>query len=533
MPPKVLARNADRQGGVLPVPAAARSAPKQPAARLKLEVRRLPPGLTLTEFEETLGDDWKLNNGKIDWREYRQGKVRAPGSGKVPEQSRCYVHVVNEACVGEFEKRFLEVVFHDKAGTHKSPDLKHLQPTIGFAPNQRTPLQQAKNRTDNRQGTIDQDPEFIAFLEAETQPITKPSALDIAGSDKENEKKDVKTTPLIEDLRERKANKAKAAQAKAEKAEKEKKDKKGAEKEGEKEKTKDGKGGQQRQQKVEQAAKDAAKALNKQAAGKQQQAQQAKQGNSPAKSKKQAAAAAAQQSSKQQDAKPVPTGPANPAPQRGPQRQRGNAEGIKKQLQKDLGLNPKTEAAAKANANASKVSSPPPATTAPATQTPAASKGNSQPNSTAAASTPAQASSTEPAKSSSPPTKAYLKHANPSQGMTEMLIQQALSAYGEMNNVTIDPRKGTAIAVFKTNEGLKKALEAKKVTVASGAVEVLEFRDRSGGQGGGGGGGGGRGGFRNRGGRGGRGGGNAAGGQANAGGGGGGASAQGSNAQGS
>lgn len=91
--------------------------------------------------------------------------------------------------------------------------------------------------------------------------------------------------------------------------------------------------------------------------------------------------------------------------------------------------------------------------------------------------------------------------------MTEILIQQALAQFGEMNNVTIDPRKGTAIAVFKTQEGLKKAVEAKKVPVAKGAVEVIEFKDRGGSSGGGnnnsgggGGGGGGRGGFRNRGG---------------------------------
>ena len=98
--------NADRQGGVLPVTAAARAAPsKAPAPKLKLEVRRLPPGLTLTEFEETVGDDWKLGNGKVDWREYRQGKTRASGSGKVPQQSRCYIHVSSEAYVKEFEKR--------------------------------------------------------------------------------------------------------------------------------------------------------------------------------------------------------------------------------------------------------------------------------------------------------------------------------------------------------------------------------------------------------------------------------------------
>ena len=61
--------------------------------------------------------------------------------------SRCYVHLLNEAGVKDFEKRFLEVVFHDKAGTHKNAELKSMQPTLGYAPNQRTPLQQAKQRT--------------------------------------------------------------------------------------------------------------------------------------------------------------------------------------------------------------------------------------------------------------------------------------------------------------------------------------------------------------------------------------------------
>ena len=62
--------------------------------------------------------------------------------------------------------------------------------------------------------------------------------------------------------------------------------------------------------------------------------------------------------------------------------------------------------------------------------------------------------------------------------MSENLIQQALSQFGEVTNVTIDPRKGTAIALFKDPEGLKKAFEAKKVPVAQGSVEILEWRDR-------------------------------------------------------
>ncbi|KAK5165429.1 uncharacterized protein LTR77_008958 [Saxophila tyrrhenica] len=466
MPPKVIARNADRQGGVLPVNAAVRAGPaKTQAPRLKLEVRRLPPGLTLTEFEETLGDEWKLNNGKVDWREYRQGKTRLAGSGKVPEQSRCYIHLASEPYVKEFEKRFLEVTFQDKAGTHKNPDLKHLAPTLGFAPNQRTPLQQLKQRTDNRQGTIDQDPEFIAFLEAETQPITKAYALDVAHQETKAEKAAVKTTPLIEDLREKKANKAKAAQAKAEKVEQDKKAAKAGGKAGKAAEERDAAATTQ-QQKVEQAAKEAGRVANRQAAA-VKQAQQAK--------------AVAPLAAKKQKPSPKPTnatsnpsaaasGPPSPAPQRAPAgpRQRGNADGIKKMLQKDLGIKPKAAPPTPSTAPSASTTTSPPSTAS----TPAAPATSAKQPPSKAPTTPQASSDQKP----SPP-KAYLKHANPSQGMTEILIQQALSQYGDMASVTIDPRKGTAIALFKDSEGLKKALEAKRVPVANGAVEVLEFRE--------------------------------------------------------
>jgi regulator of nonsense transcripts 3 len=562
MPPKVLQKNPDRGGaGVLPIPASVRAppAPKPPAARLKLEIRRLPPGLTLLEFEEALGEEWKLGKGRVDWREYRQGKAK--NVSKMPELSRCYVHLVKEDLVREFEAKFLGVTFRDKAGTWKN-NASGGAPMLGFAMNQRVPLQQGKQRAraDNRQGTIDQDAEYMAFLEAETQPIPKASAIDSANAEKKEEdggKVKVKSTPLIEDLRERKANKAKAAASKAEKADRKGKgDSKGEE--STPAATAGGKKGDKA--KVEQAAKEVAKTANKQAAGKQGQNNSAanasantnannasqKAAQTPAKGRRgaaqqnakatatAAAAATAQTPPAQQ------TTPAGPAAQRGPaQRQRGNnAEGIKKMLQKDLGIKPKAAAA-----------DPPAQTgTAAAARTPANNQQTSaQPK--PPAQTPKQQQQQQ-ASNSGPP-KAYLKHANPSQGMTEILIQQALAQFGEMNNVTIDPRKGTAIAVFKTQEGLKKAVQAKKVPVAKGAVEVIEFKDRNGGGAGAGAGagsgnnnnnnnnnnstpnnnssnsndknnnasgGGGRGGFRNRGGRAGRGGNNNSGaGNANAG----------------
>jgi regulator of nonsense transcripts 3 len=48
---------------------------KATAARLKLLIRRLPPGLTQLEFEEILGAEWKVEGGKVDWFLYKCGKV--------------------------------------------------------------------------------------------------------------------------------------------------------------------------------------------------------------------------------------------------------------------------------------------------------------------------------------------------------------------------------------------------------------------------------------------------------------------------
>lgn len=68
--------------GVLQIPATAtqkststKKTPKPPAPRLKLLIRRLPPGLTQVELETSLGDEWKTGAGKVDWLQYKPGKV--------------------------------------------------------------------------------------------------------------------------------------------------------------------------------------------------------------------------------------------------------------------------------------------------------------------------------------------------------------------------------------------------------------------------------------------------------------------------
>lgn len=50
------------------------SAVKPIMSKLKVIVRRLPPGLTELEFTTALGDDWKVGLGKVDWCLYKPGK---------------------------------------------------------------------------------------------------------------------------------------------------------------------------------------------------------------------------------------------------------------------------------------------------------------------------------------------------------------------------------------------------------------------------------------------------------------------------
>lgn len=74
--------------GVLPVPATVlqkqsppTNAPRGPARskstspRLKVIIRRLPPGLTEEEFQVVLGDEWKVGGGRVDWFLFKAGKI--------------------------------------------------------------------------------------------------------------------------------------------------------------------------------------------------------------------------------------------------------------------------------------------------------------------------------------------------------------------------------------------------------------------------------------------------------------------------
>lgn len=342
-------------------------------------------------------------------------------------------------------------------------------PTLEFAPYAKIPSGRA--RKDARQGTIDQDPEFIAFLESLTQPITKPANVEPT-TDGEEKKEGTMTTPLVQYIKEKKANKAResaaAKAAKQAKSDKESKAEKAhakkllqrPDKDATQQPTEKG----EKKSKTDKASKEAMKAANKQAAD---VAKQAAKGTAPAADRK---------------------------------RERGNAAAAAKILQRDLGLgasggrrragkgssgteSPKEEQAGEAD---QKDLSPKPGrgkgkgSTTPQTSE-ALSRAPSDTGTPPASTPPVQGQPAKLAKAKQTPpnvtptaTQAFLKHANPSQGVTEALLETTFAPFGEVVKVEIDRKKGFGYIDFAEPDGLQKAIAASPVAVAESQVVVLE-----------------------------------------------------------
>lgn len=417
-------------------------------------------------------------------------------------------------------------MFEDAANTYTNACLVG-PPTVEFAPYGRTPG--GRRRVDVRAGTIDQDPEFMAFLEGLANPSNgKEFTGESAESGDTPPAKGVKvtTTPLVQFLKDKKASRNKEAAVKAAKKQEAQVAKNKTAKDtaatpdDSKKKGKDVKADRL----VEKAARDAVKILNREASSK--------------------ASSSAASSSKAET-----TGTDNASPPKldlakVAGRQRGAAISAHiRMLQRDLGLTPaqahrqvrrdtadaqKAEriAAAAAAAAAGKAESDPkptPALVTPAPSIPTAPKsswtpsGNtrgprrqglsrqaeppSQPASTAGPANPVvllkkpdsqQATPTIPTIASPKPTpmaiarkapvavpsagatQAFVKHANPSQGVTEPLLKEALEKFGAVSSVEIDKRKGFAYVEFADNDGLRKAMAANPISVAQGTVHVMQ-----------------------------------------------------------
>lgn len=382
-----------------------------------------------------------------------------------------------------------QVNFEDAQNTWNSPALLG-PPVVEFAPYGRIPS--GRRRTDARQGTIDQDPEFMDFLESLANPVSSKEPVgdgDVEGAIPKGEK--VTITPLVQFLRDKKANKGKetAASKAAKQARQESASKSPAKSakeasaspEDAKKTSKDMK----KERLVEKAARDAVKVLTREAAAKTATTQEP---------------------------------PKNPRAQA---RERGSIAAAARILQRDLGLSPvnahrkaKADADNATKAEASSQSST--ATTSPKTPAGPANKArggrpeNEKPQTTpkeppapitllkkpaeVAIPTPVAPSAAPPtapaampkatparkpqvAVPSSGATRAFVKHANPSQGVTEPLLKEAMEVFGHVSHVEIDKRKGFAYVDFVEPEGLVKAMAANPTKIAQGTVQVLERKD--------------------------------------------------------
>jgi regulator of nonsense transcripts 3 len=361
-------------------------------------------------------------------------------------------------------------------------------PSLEFAPYNKVASGRAKN--DSRQGTIDQDPEFIDFLQKLTEPINKaPNGLDV-----ETPLEKATTTPLVEYLKEKKANKAKEAAEKKSAKARQQDTKEAKPSKTEKIIVKSAPSSPEKA-KVAKAGQEAVKAINKSVA--QIQAKPVVPTKTEAKTAAKDAMAAQAPAAK---------------------KERPNISAAAR-IQRDLGLAPKAPRAAR---NASAAGAPAATTTGNKTEDkpadkpvppsaeekkappakpaakPAAPTNSTPPtgpraarNNTPATSTPPTTAPVAP-KAINPPrqkpapqpspgaTSAFLKHANPSQGVTEELLRTVFSTFGTVTRCEIDRKKGLAYVDFETPEALKKAMAASPVTVGDKGAKVVVLENNKG-----------------------------------------------------
>lgn len=436
--------------------------------------------------------------------------------------------------------------WEDAKATFNNPSLIG-PPAVEFAIYKKIPSN--KKRTDARQGTIDQDPEFMAFLEDLANPAPPNQNIDADDADDvAKAESKVTTTPLIEYLKEKKANKAKdSSGSKNSKGESRGGKGKGGSKDEESAKKRSKAEKAEKAEKPDKAPKETVKILTKKAAI-EQAATAAKNAASQIKdtsaqevpkSRRAGIAAAArilqrdlglspgsahrkarQDAAKADtDTKPtpnkepaapatidLPASPAKPAdaPAPTPKNRATSASTPKSQSQASGrrtrgGKNPeKNSKATEGGASQSSGPANPPVVllkkkgvdaessrpstpnAAPqATSQASGSKGvSATPSGPKGGSTKSGSSQKKPTTVTPDATRGFVKHANPSQGVTEALLKQSLEIFGTITFVEIDKRKGFAYVDFSEHEGLVKAVSASPITVAQGTVQVLERKDK-------------------------------------------------------
>ena len=400
-------------------------------------------------------------------------------SGAKPSRpSRAYFHLTGAQHLRLLADKIRSTQFIDSKGTFNDAVLLG-PPVLVTTPFSRVP---PKARSDGRQGTIDQDPEFIDFLASLTTPVARPANID-AIADKEKLMDAKMITPLVQYIKDKKANKGKEAKA---------------QKHGRQE-SKDNPAKSEDKKIVPKNTKGKAPSTDKKVTvlAKAEKIKQKRSTKAVEQSILPPPVTAAQES----PAVPLVTQGSvatQPKPER--RRERGNASIAAQILQRDLGLVDGGSGRRKRNIEASANNPSPQVAVSPVATPPTPVASASTPSalpSSVPSSVPAQAptapATTRKAQSqnnlvqqrrpaptkpssvvSSTATQAFLKHANPSQGVTEPLLEEAFRAFGNVVKVEIDKKKGFAYIDFAEPTGLQKAIASSPVKVGQGQVVVLE-----------------------------------------------------------
>lgn len=564
--------NAARQAGVLSVSAANAQGTagnsqksgrgKAPVEGQKVVIRRLPPGISEEEVSKYLGDEWQPNKGKVGWFSFMPGKT-STDLAKPSRPSRVYLHLLRTEYIMPFMDHVRNSQWEDASGTWGDPCLCG-PPAMEISIYKKIPT--SKNRADTRQGTIDQDPEFMTFLESLANPTgDRDPEADYTGQEDELPIVKASSTPLIEYLREKKANKAKEASisksGKNSRHESQVGKAKGSD--DPKRKSRDAKterSGDRPRQNVKILTKKAATAAAVEAANNiASQISSASKDDASAKGGRRAGIAAAarilardlgispgnahrkvrlarQEVEKaENDGKPATAENVSAAKETGEAAVPGTsaaaanannarqsaATASKPTASSSRGSRGKRGASGTADAvpeaterkgRSRKAAADKPAETpATAPKAPMAilkrkdetTSGNSNSAPATASATAAAAAGPAPAKSTptgpkasqgrgasgsaqkkgnatsggSNSTRAFVKHANPSQGVTDAVLKEAMSTFGAVIFVEIDRRKGFAYVDFANHDGLAKAIAASPISVAQATVQVLERKD--------------------------------------------------------
>lgn len=496
----------------------------------KLVVRQLPPGMTEAEFVDILGLDWEVDKGRVDWFSYCPGKV-AVDPTKPSRPSRAYLHLMRKDDIMALSQAVRGATWEDAKSSFTSPSLIG-PPALEFSTYKKIPSN--KRRTDPRQGTIDQDQEFMDFLEGLANPALMRESIDDNDVDEAADDHKITTTPLVEFLKEKRASKCKdggvgkSAKSGSAKGKGSSKDDDSCSKKSKADKA-DKAGKEQvtiltKKAATEQAAEAARNAASQitaaTAAGDGPKSRRASiaaaarilqrdlglspgsahrrarhdaakaEANAKVVASKEPAASANEAPGSSTDdatAPQPPESPVAPKPQPAGRRNRGGLDAEKGKVAETAAANPPVMLRKKGgdeNAQAA-------ADAQPESKQAANGKANVGPS---AANTKGGGGSKSSAWQKKAPavtagaTRAFVKHANQSQGVTEPALRQALEAFGAITLVEVDKRKGFAYVDFAEHDSLVKAVGSSPVQVAQTAVQVVERKDKrpaAGGAGGG------------------------------------------------